>query len=55
MEGKPIKIKINLGTIVQNNSNSWDSSMYWSMFALNIVENKLNPTIEIIRIRIVKV
>ncbi len=46
---------MNLGTMVQNNSNSWDSIIYWSILVLNMVENKLNPTIEIIKIRIVNV
>lgn len=55
IEGSPIKIKIKLGTMVQNNSSSWDSSIYWSILVLNIVENRLNPTIEMIRIRIVRV
>jgi hypothetical protein len=50
-----MKINTKLGTIVQNNSNSWDSSICWSMFVLKIVENKLNPTIETIKIKIVRV
>ena len=44
---------MNLGTIVQNNSNSWDSNIYWSILILKIVENKLNLTIVIIKIKIV--
>lgn len=55
MEGRPIKIKINLGTIVQNNSKLWDSSINWSTFVLKIVEHILNPTIVIIKIKIVRV
>lgn len=55
IDGSPIKIKINLGIIVQNNSNLWDSIICWSILVLNMVENKLNPTIEIIKIRIVNV
>jgi hypothetical protein len=55
IEGRPIKIKIKLGTIVQNSSSPWDSIMYWSILVLNIVENRLNPTMEIIRIKIVRV
>lgn len=55
IEGRPIKIKIKLGIIVQNSSKPWDSIICWSMFVLCIVENKLNPTIEIIKIKIVRV
>lgn len=44
---------MNLGIIVQNNSRGWDSSINWSMFLLNEVEIKLNPTIVTIRIKIV--
>lgn len=46
---------MNLGTIVQNNSNSWDSIIYWSILVLKIVEIRLNATIEIIKIKIVRV
>lgn len=55
MDGSPIKIKIKLGIIVQNSSSPCDSNMCWSMLVLNMVENKLNPTIDIIKIRMVKV
>lgn len=41
--------------MVQNNSSSCDSYMYWSMFELNNVDIKLNPTIEMIKIIIVRV
>lgn len=34
IEGSPIKIKTNLGIIVQNNSRGWDSSINWSIFLL---------------------
>jgi len=44
---------MNLGTIVQNNSKGWDSNKCWSKFKFVKVENKLYPTIEIIKIRIV--
>ena len=54
MDGSPMKIKITLGTIVQKSSSYCDSSMYWSILGLNTVEIKLNPTIEIIKIRIVR-
>jgi len=53
IDGSPIKIRINLGTMVQNNSSSWDSNICWSIFLLKIVENRLNPTIVIIKIKIV--
>lgn len=46
---------MNLGIIVQKSSSPCDSNIYWSILDLNKVENKLNPTIEIIRIRIVRV
>ena len=55
IDGRPIKIKINLGIIVQNSSSPWDSNMCWSILVLKIVENKLNPTIVIIKIKIVRV
>jgi len=55
IEGSPIKIKIKLGTIVQKSSSPCDSSICWSMFVLNKVEHRLNPTIEMIRIKIVRV
>lgn len=41
IEGSPIKIKIKLGTIVQNNSNGWDSSICWSILVFLQVEIKL--------------
>jgi hypothetical protein len=43
-----------LGTIVQNSSNSCDSNICWSILVLNTVESILNPTIEIIKIKIVR-
>lgn len=43
-----------LGTMVQNSSNSWDSNICWSILVLYIVDIKLNPTIVIIKIKIVK-
>lgn len=55
IDGRPMKIKIKLGMIVQNSSSSCDSSMCWSMFVLNIVENRLNPTKVMIKIRMVRV
>ena len=55
MEGKPIKIKMKAGTIVQNSSKGCDSNIYWSIFAFKHVEIKLYPTIVIIRIKIVRV
>lgn len=50
-----MKIKINLGTIVQKSSNLCDSNRWWSMLMFFRVENRLNPTMEIIKIRIVRV
>jgi len=43
-----------LGIIVQNSSSLCDSNMCWSIFGLKIVVNKLNATIEIIKIKIVR-
>jgi len=53
MDGRPIKIKIIAGTTVQNNSSGWDSRVCLSTNFLEIMEYILNPTIEVIRIRIV--
>lgn len=41
--------------MVQKSSSPWDSNIYWSILVLKIVEKRLKPTIEIIKIRIVKV
>jgi len=46
---------MNLGTIVQKSSSLCDSNICWSTFVLNNVEDRLKPTIEMIRIKIVKV
>lgn len=54
IDGSPMKIKMNLGMIVQNSSSSCDSYIYWSMFKLKIDDSILNATIVIIRIIIVK-
>ena len=48
-----MKIKIKLGTMVQNNSSLCDSSINWSTFVVNPVVIILNPTIVIIKIKIV--
>lgn len=53
IEGNPIKINTNLGTIVQNNSNGCDSNIYWSILILVAVVIKLYPTIVTIKIKIV--
>lgn len=55
IEGSPIKIKINLGIIVQKSSKFCDSSICWSKFKLSRVDNKLNLTIVVIKIKIVRV
>jgi hypothetical protein len=53
MEGRPINTKINAGAIVQNNSRGCDSVKSLLLRRLNKVDNKLKPTIEIMRMRIV--
>jgi hypothetical protein len=53
IEGNPINKRIIAGTTVQNNSNDWDSNIITLTFLLDVVLNKLKPTIEIIKIKIV--
>lgn len=36
-----MKIRINLGTMVQNSSRGWDSNICWSMLIFVAVEIKL--------------
>jgi hypothetical protein len=48
-----MKIKTKVGTIVQNNSNGWDSIISLSSILLLTVEIILKDTIEVIKIRIV--
>lgn len=45
--------RITAGTTVQNNSSDWDSNIKIFKFLLFVVLNRLNPTIEIIKIKIV--
>ena len=45
--------RIKAGITVQNNSRGWDSVVYLSMFELNIIEFMLNPTMVIIKTRVV--
>ena len=53
IDGRPIKIKIIAGVIVQNNSRGWDSRDSLSIKLLVPMENILNPTMIVIKIRIV--
>jgi hypothetical protein len=53
MEGRPIKIKINAGIIVQNNSRGWESKIILFKELLVISEYMLYITILVIRIKIV--
>jgi len=53
IEGIPIKINTKDGTIVQNNSKDWDSIKNLFKILLLIVEKRLKPTIQVMRIRIV--
>jgi hypothetical protein len=53
IEGSPIKIRMKAGTMVQNNSRGWDSMVCLLRSLLLTMENILNPTILVIKIRIV--
>jgi len=53
MEGIPIKMRIKVGEIVQNNSKDWDSIVNLSKRGLKIVVNILKATIVVMRIKIV--
>ena len=48
-----MKIKIKAGTTVQNSSRGWDSRVSLSRSLLEIIEDILNPTIVVIRIKMV--
>jgi len=48
-----MKIKIKAGTTVQNNSRGWDSRVCLLVRVLFTIEYILNPTIVVIRIRMV--
>jgi hypothetical protein len=50
-----MKIRIKAGTRVQNNSRGWDSVIFLFKEVLPSIENMLNPTTEIIKIKIVRV
>jgi len=53
IDGNPMNIRINAGITVQNNSRGCDSVIFLFMEEFIINEFILNPTIVIIRIRIV--
>jgi len=53
MDGRPINTKIMAGVRVQNNSRGWDSRDSLSIRLLVPMENILNPTMIVIKIRIV--
>jgi hypothetical protein len=53
IDGSPIKIRIKAGMIVQNSSRGWDSIVCLLRRVLAIIEYILNPTILVIRIKIV--
>jgi len=48
-----MKIRIKAGIIVQKSSRGWDSLIFLSILTLAIIEYILNPTIEMMRIKIV--
>jgi hypothetical protein len=53
IEGRPIKIRVKAGIMVQNSSSGGDSLIFLSILILATIEYMLNPTIEMMRIRIV--
>jgi hypothetical protein len=53
IDGRPTKIKMKAGTTVQNNSRGWDSRVCLSISLPETMEYILNPTILVIKIRMV--